>query len=47
MHAMVTGSGPTAVGLFADLDAATEAVAQLPPRYANAVVSAPQHNLGP
>lgn len=47
VHAMVTGSGPTAVGLFADLDAAAEAVAQLPPRYANAVVSAPQHNLGP
>lgn len=45
-HAMVTGSGPTAVGLFADVEAAEEAVSGLPPRYANAVVSAPQHNLG-
>ena len=45
-RAMVTGSGPTAVGLFADVDSAERAVAQLPPRFANAVVSAAQHNLG-
>lgn len=45
-HAMVTGSGPTAVGLFADVDSAERATAQLPPRYANAIVSAAQHNLG-
>ena len=39
---LVTGSGPTAVGLFADLLAADEAASALPPRYANAIVSAPQ-----
>ncbi len=39
---LVTGSGPTAVGLFDDLLAADEAASALPPRYANAIVSAPQ-----
>jgi 4-diphosphocytidyl-2-C-methyl-D-erythritol kinase len=39
---LVTGSGPTAVGLFDDLLAADEAALALPPRYANAIVSAPQ-----
>jgi 4-diphosphocytidyl-2-C-methyl-D-erythritol kinase len=39
---MVAGSGPTAVGLFEDLVAADAAAAALPPRYANAIVSAPQ-----
>ena len=37
-----TGSGPTAVGLFADLAAADAAASALPPRYARAIVSAPQ-----
>jgi 4-diphosphocytidyl-2-C-methyl-D-erythritol kinase len=41
-RAFVSGSGPTAVGLFADLVAADAAASALPPRYANAVVSAPQ-----
>jgi 4-diphosphocytidyl-2-C-methyl-D-erythritol kinase len=41
-RALVTGSGPTAVGLFDDLLAADEAASALPPRYANAIVSAPQ-----
>ena len=41
-HSMVTGSGPTAVGLFADMVAADAAVSALPPRYAHALVSAPQ-----
>ena len=39
---LVSGSGPTAVGLFADLTAADAAVSALPPRYARAIVSAPQ-----
>ena len=38
----VTGSGPTAVGLFEDLMSADAASSALPPRYANAIVSAPQ-----
>ncbi|HEY8001923.1 MAG TPA: hypothetical protein VID76_08295, partial [Solirubrobacterales bacterium] len=42
VHSLVTGSGPTAVGLFADLAAADVAAAALPPRYAGAIVSAPQ-----
>lgn len=41
-RAMVAGSGPTAVGLFDDVDAADGAAAALPPRYANAFVSTPQ-----
>jgi 4-diphosphocytidyl-2-C-methyl-D-erythritol kinase len=42
VHSMVTGSGPTAVGLFDDIVAADAAAAALPPRYAGALVSAPQ-----
>jgi 4-diphosphocytidyl-2-C-methyl-D-erythritol kinase len=38
---LVAGSGPTVVGIFDDLVAADHAVAELPPRYANAIVSAP------
>jgi 4-diphosphocytidyl-2-C-methyl-D-erythritol kinase len=41
-RAMVTGSGPTAFGLFADIVAADQAASALPPRFANAIVSAPQ-----
>lgn len=40
--ALVTGSGPTAVGLFTDIAAADRAAAALPPRFAGAIVSAPQ-----
>jgi 4-diphosphocytidyl-2-C-methyl-D-erythritol kinase len=39
--ALVTGSGPTAVGLFQDIVAADRAAGELPPRYANAIVSGP------
>ena len=39
--AMVTGSGPTAVGLFTDIVAADRAAGDLPPRFANAIVSGP------
>ncbi len=42
MHSLVTGSGPTAVGLFPDIVAADAAASALPPRYAAAIVSAPQ-----
>ena len=41
-RALVTGSGPTAVGIFEDVVAADAAAAALPPRYANAIVSTPQ-----
>ncbi len=41
-RALVTGSGPTAFGVFEDLVAADAAAAALPPRYANAIVSTPQ-----
>jgi 4-diphosphocytidyl-2-C-methyl-D-erythritol kinase len=37
----VTGSGPTAVGLFEHIVAADRAAGMLPPRYADAIVSAP------
>jgi 4-diphosphocytidyl-2-C-methyl-D-erythritol kinase len=40
-RALVAGSGPTAVGIFDDMVAADHAVAELPPRFANAIVSAP------
>jgi 4-diphosphocytidyl-2-C-methyl-D-erythritol kinase len=40
-RALVSGSGPTAVGLFADIAEADAAASALPPRYANAIVSAP------
>ena len=39
--AIVAGSGPTAVGLFDDIVAADRAVGDLPPRWADAIVSAP------
>ena len=39
--ALVTGSGPTAVGIFEDIVAADRAAGELPPRWANAIVSAP------
>lgn len=38
---LVTGSGPTAAGLFADIAAADRAAAALPPRYAAAIVAGP------
>lgn len=41
-HSLVSGSGPTAVGLFPDIAAADAAASALPPRYAAAIVSAPQ-----
>jgi 4-diphosphocytidyl-2-C-methyl-D-erythritol kinase len=41
-RAMVTGSGPTAFGLFEDIGAADAAASALPPRFANAIVTAPQ-----
>jgi 4-diphosphocytidyl-2-C-methyl-D-erythritol kinase len=37
----VTGSGPTAVGLFEDIVAADRAAGDLPPRWAGAIVSGP------
>jgi 4-diphosphocytidyl-2-C-methyl-D-erythritol kinase len=40
--ALVTGSGPTAFGLFADLAAADRAATMLAPRWAGAIVTAPQ-----
>ncbi len=39
--ALVTGAGPTAVGLFADIAEADAGGSALAPRYANAIVSAP------
>jgi 4-diphosphocytidyl-2-C-methyl-D-erythritol kinase len=42
VRALVTGSGPTAVGLFEDIVRADEAASALSPRYADAIVSAPQ-----
>jgi len=38
---LVTGSGPTAVGLFEHIVAADRAAGSLPPRWASAIVSAP------
>jgi 4-diphosphocytidyl-2-C-methyl-D-erythritol kinase len=38
---LVAGSGPTAVGLFATLPAADRAATSLPPRFAGAIVTAP------
>jgi 4-diphosphocytidyl-2-C-methyl-D-erythritol kinase len=40
-RAMVTGSGPTAFGLFPDVARADRAAAALPPRHAGAIVTAP------
>jgi 4-diphosphocytidyl-2-C-methyl-D-erythritol kinase len=45
-RALVTGSGPTAFGVFEDIVAADAAAAALPPRYANAIVTAPHRDLG-
>jgi 4-diphosphocytidyl-2-C-methyl-D-erythritol kinase len=39
---LVSGSGPTAFGLFEDIVAADRAAAELPPRFANAIVAAPE-----
>lgn len=39
--ALLTGSGPTAFGLFEDIARADEAAAALPPRFAGALVSSP------
>jgi 4-diphosphocytidyl-2-C-methyl-D-erythritol kinase len=39
--ALVTGSGPTVFGLFADIVEADAAAAALPPRYAGAIVASP------
>lgn len=39
--ALVTGSGPTAFGLFADVAAADAAAARLGPRFAGAIVAGP------
>ena len=39
--AFVAGSGPTVAGLFEDIAAADRAAAALPPRYAGAIVAAP------
>ena len=44
-RSLVTGSGPTAFGLFADIAAADAAASALAPRYANAIVTAPQRRL--
>lgn len=44
-RAFVTGSGPTAVGLFADIARADRAAATLPPRYAGAIVTTPESRL--
>ena len=40
--ALLTGSGPTAFGLFEDIAAADRAAGALPPRYASAIVAAPE-----
>jgi 4-diphosphocytidyl-2-C-methyl-D-erythritol kinase len=40
--ALLTGSGPTAFGLFPDLVAADRAAAALPPRFAAALVAGPE-----
>ncbi len=42
--ALITGSGPTAFGLFEDIAAADRAAAALPPRYASAIVAAPERS---
>jgi 4-diphosphocytidyl-2-C-methyl-D-erythritol kinase len=44
-RALVTGSGPTAFGLFEDIVAADQAAAALPPRFANAIVTGPRRAL--
>jgi 4-diphosphocytidyl-2-C-methyl-D-erythritol kinase len=42
VRALVTGTGPTAFGLFEDIVRADDAASALPPRYANAIVTGPQ-----
>jgi 4-diphosphocytidyl-2-C-methyl-D-erythritol kinase len=42
--ALVTGSGPTAFGLFDDIVLADRAARALPPRYAGAIVTAPERS---
>jgi 4-diphosphocytidyl-2-C-methyl-D-erythritol kinase len=39
---LVSGSGPTAFGLFEDIVAADRAAAELPPRFANSIVAGPE-----
>jgi 4-diphosphocytidyl-2-C-methyl-D-erythritol kinase len=41
-RSLVTGAGPTAFGLFADLAAADRAASGLSPRHAGAIVAAPE-----
>jgi 4-diphosphocytidyl-2-C-methyl-D-erythritol kinase len=41
-RSLVTGAGPTAFGLFADLAAADTAASGLSPRYGGAIVAAPE-----
>jgi 4-diphosphocytidyl-2-C-methyl-D-erythritol kinase len=41
-RALITGSGPTAFGLFADIAAADRAASELAPRYARAIVASPE-----
>ncbi|HEX2359623.1 MAG TPA: hypothetical protein VHH72_07385 [Solirubrobacterales bacterium] len=45
-HAMVTGSGPTAFGLFADADSAEGAAAELRERFPETVATAPLYGPG-
>lgn len=45
-HALITGSGPTAVGLFADIAKADAGAAALPARWAGAIVTAPMQPAG-
>jgi 4-diphosphocytidyl-2-C-methyl-D-erythritol kinase len=45
VRALVTGSGPTAFGIFEDIVAADAAASALPPRFANAIVTAPRRAL--
>jgi 4-diphosphocytidyl-2-C-methyl-D-erythritol kinase len=45
-HAMVTGSGPTAFGLFADTDSAERAAADLAGRFPGTVATAPLYGPG-
>ena len=40
-RALISGSGPTVFGLFADIVAADRAAASLPPRFAGAMVTTP------
>ena len=44
-RALVAGSGPTAFGLFGDIATADRAASSMPPRFAHAIVTAPQRFL--